>query len=387
MNKIFGAVARYVRQMDALVVLLSLALPVFGAVMVYSATMRGGTVNNFRTVLAQIIAIVFGFVCMIVLSRIDYHTVIKLWKVIAAAALFLLVITLVLGKAGNGQTEQKNWLALPGLGTIQPSELVKIAFIVTFTKHLDTVKDDVSSLKNVVLLGIHALIPVALVALEGDLGMTCVFLFTFVCMMFAANLKLRYFVGAGILLLASAPFAWKMASKKIKDRVLLLFNPQSKEYALTAAMQQNQGVKAIGSGELWGYGLFHGPITQSPYDTSLTSRQNDMIFSVIGEELGFVGCVLVIAALLILIIRILMIAGNSKDLQGSLLCIGVFSTFAFQTVNHIGMNLLITPVIGLTLPFISQGGTSVLSCYLGIGLVLSVYMHRKDLLFTGQAEE
>jgi rod shape determining protein RodA len=205
-------------------------------------------------------------------------------------------------------------------------------------------------------------------------------------MIFSTNLKMRYFAGGAILLLIASPFIWNNVFGKgstQQTRILAMFDPTNPNNQ-ALMYQQNQAVSALASGELWGYGLFSGPKTQSLYQSALPERQNDMIFAVTGEELGFIGCLAVIVVLSVILVRFLIVAGNSKDGLGSMICIGAFSTFAVQMLVNIGMVLRILPVVGLTLPFFSSGGTSAVSSFLIIGLVLSVYMHRKDLMFAGQ---
>lgn len=351
----------------------SVIAAVIGYFLVYSATYSLGRVD--RLMLVQTIAIAIGIVCMIVLSLIDYHLIARFWKIIAVVAVLLLIATLVIG-SGRDNVNEKSWIKFGSL-SVQPSEFVKIAFILTFSKHIEWVKDEINKPKNILLLLFHAAIPIALILKENDFGMTLVFLFIFISMLFAANVRLRYFVGAAIAGLVCAPIVWTHLGTRQTGRILALFDPTNTKYA-SYAYQQTKSVAAIGSGEVWGYGLLNGPMTQK---SLIPEKQNDMIFAVTGEELGFVGCMLVIIVLTVLLVKILFAARRSKDMLGAEICIGVFACFAIQVVLNIGMCLFLVPVIGLTLPFMSYGGTSILSSFLAVGLVLSVAKKESTMLF------
>jgi rod shape determining protein RodA len=388
LKKVFGAVLRYLKQTDRTLLVFSVLAALYGLVLVYSATLYLSTGGGMtRTALTQIIAIVIGFASMIVLSKIDYHTIANWWKVLAAISVLLFIATLVMGKGRSGSLD-KSWLYI-GSFSIQPAEFIKVAFIVTFAKHFDMVKDDVSAPKNVLLLGFHAAVPIGLILLTKDMGMALVFVVIFICMLFASNVKMRYFAGGAIGLLILAPLIWNKLfgeGSTQQNRILALFDPTNPNYSKDM-YQQNQGIAALSSGEIWGYGLFNGPKTQASYSNALPERQNDMIFAVAGEELGLIGCIAIILILTVILVRFLIVASHSKDSMGAMICIGAFSTFSVQMILNIGMCLRFLPVVGLTLPFFSSGGTSAVSSFFAIGIVLSVYMHRKDLMFAGQGSD
>lgn len=385
MNKVFAAVARYIKQTDRILILFSLLASLYGLLLVYSATLYKNTNGGLnRTTIMQIICIVVGFGIMVLLSKIDYHTICDLWKFIAAASVILLIVTLIFG-TGPAGSQDKSWLVIGGQ-SVQPAEFIKVAFIITFSKHFDIVKDDLSSPKNALLLCLHAAVPIGIIVLQKDMGMALVFIVIFVCMIFSTNLQLRYFVAGGIAVLIAFPFIWNKVfgeGSEQQKRILALFDPTNSKNA-DVMYQQNQAVSALASGKIWGYGLFKGPKTQSTVTAALSERQNDMIFAVAGEELGFIGCLAIILILSVLLIRFIIDAGHSKDAMGSMICIGAFSAFAVQILVNIGMVLRLLPVVGLTLPFFSSGGSSAVSSFILVGLVLSVYMHRKDLMFAGQ---
>lgn len=378
MGKVIGHLVRYLKQSDFALMLATLAAALFGFVMVYSAiNVDSGGIG--KTVLTQAIAIILGTAAMIVIARTDYHTIAAAWKILAVIGAGLLLLTIVWGKGRTGSND-KSWLTIPLIKySLQPSEIVKVMFVVTFSKHYDLVKDTIHSPKTVLLLSLHGLIAIGLILLQQDMGMCLVFTFIFVSMMFAANVKLRYFLAAGLAVVVTIPLVWH---NKIfytqTHRITALFSPQSSANK-DELMQQTIGKTFIGSGEIWGYGLFKGP-----HKSILPERKNDMIFAIIGQELGFIGCLAVILLLTFILVRVLINSRTAKDDMGSMMCIGIFAMFAVQIIVNIGMCLMLFPVVGLTLPFFSSGGTSVLSCFMAVGLVLSVHYHRKNLMFAGQ---
>lgn len=374
MVKVFRAVGRYFRQTDLVLVLAAATASVLGLFLVLSATH-----SQSRVFLVQIFSIAIGIALMVVLSRIDYHDIAGLWKFLAVAGILLLLAPYVLPHQRNGSADL-SWINL-GFTTLQPSEFVKIIFVLTFARHFEAVKEHITSPLNVLLLALHAMIPVGIIIAQKDWGMALVFSLMFLCMTFAAGVQLRYFVGLGILALAGAPILWKVMGDTQRHRILALFDPESTDL-IDIARQQLSGVSALGSGELFGFGLFHGPRTQGKL--SLPERQNDMIFAVVGEELGFVGCVLVLLIFIVLLYRLLHDARQARDGMGSMICIGIFSAFAVQMMINIGMVLMLLPVIGISLPFFSSGGSSMVSSYMAVGVALSVYMHRKTEIFAGQ---
>ena len=368
MIKFFERIADYIRETDKILILLCSSASLFGAIIVLSATYISSGAQKFAV---QLIGFSLGLFVAILISMIDYQSFIKRWYFFAAFGLLLVLLTFQFGFAPEG-TDDKAWLRLPFGQTIQPSELLKIAFIISFTKHVSSIKPErISDFKNVLLLCIHGIIPVGLIHLQGDDGSAMVLLFIFLGMLFAAGVKAVYFAAAGGLIAAALPVLWFfIMNNDQKNRILALFNPENFSDII---FQQYRGQTAVGSGGLFGYGLFNGPYVQ---DGKIPLGFNDFIFASLGEDLGFIGCLLAMGLITAICFRILKVAGNSRDRAGKIICTGVFAMFASQFIINIGMVLSILPVIGVTLPFFSAGGTSTVCLYLGIGLVLSVYCHR-----------
>ena len=221
----------------------------------------------------------------------------------------------------------------------------------------------------------HAAAPVLLIMLQGDHGSAIVFLFIACGMLFSAGLAWKYILTAGGLTIAALPVIWYgLMDEDKRMRFITLFNPDLDPTG--SGYQQRLGRIALGSGKLWGKGIFSGNHQYVP------EMYNDFIFSFIGEALGFIGCLAVLGIISALCLRVLQVGRRAKDRLGRFICVGVFSMIAAQTVMNVGMCLSVLPVIGVTLPLFSGGGTSVVATYLGIGLAMSVSMHNSRKLFT-----
>ncbi len=350
--------------------LLCLLASSFGALLVHSATLNTLTEDQIisRDTRTMLLAIGLGIIVAIIISLIDYELIIKIWPAIATVALLLMVSLFFFGVGPDARSDAKTWLKITSSFYLQPSEFVKIAFVVTFSVHLELVSDKIDKTKNVLLLTAHAMIYAGLVALTGDIGSALVFIFIFIGMMFVANVKLRYFAIGLLAVIAMIPVVWtKVFSEIQKERFLALFFPESYGDVI---YQQDNCIKAIGSGGLFGKGLFNGTFTQN---SIVPESRNDMILSVIGEELGFIGCLGLLILFTVIVIKIINNGRRSRDNTGTLVCYGIAFMILSQIVINIGMCLQLLPVIGITLPFMSAGGSSTLSIYVAMGLIMSVY--------------
>ena len=363
-------ISRFIKGTDWLMMLLCLLASSFGALLVHSATLYTLTEDQVisRDTRTMILAVALGIVVSIIISLIDYELIIKIWPAIAAVALLLMVSLFFFGVGPDARSDAKTWLKITNSFYFQPSELVKIAFVVTFSVHLELISDEIDKVINVILLTAHAMIYAGLVALTGDIGSALVFVIIFVGMMFVANVKLRYFAVGILAVIAMIPVVWtKVFSEIQKERFLALIFPESYGDVI---YQQDNCIKAIGSGGLFGKGLFNGTFTQNGI---VPESKNDMILSVIGEEIGFVGCLGSLVLFSFIVMKIINNGRRSKDNSGTLVCYGIAFMILSQIVINIGMCLQLLPVIGITLPFMSAGGSSTLSIYVAIGLIMSVY--------------
>ncbi len=387
MKQLLKSVKNFIKETDKILLFLCAVTSIFGSTMVLSATLHTAAegVRFTRDFKVMIAAVCVGIVAALFISVIDYEFIIKMWPLIAAVSVGLMLLLFVPG-IGVGPPERpdaKTWISLLG-GKIffQPSEIVKIGFIITFGVHLEKVKANINHPLTLVFLAIHALIPIGLVMKSGDMGSALVFIIITVAMLFVSGLHWLYFVAGGILILASLPLAWIFLLENIqKSRFLALIYP---ELYPDVIYQQECGLAAIGGGGLTGQGLFKGNYTQLGI---VPESQNDMIFSVIGEELGLVGCVLALFLLTLIIIRIARTGKHDKVGDTKVMCYGVVAMIAGQVIINIGMCLQLLPVIGITLPFFSAGGSSNLCLYVAIGLIMSFYRYnqQRDIIDVGFA--
>ncbi len=333
--------------------------------------------GDYNYLQSQLIAVVIGYTLAIVVSVLDYEYLMKLWFVFGGLGLLLLIIVLFVGINVTG-TDDTAWIRLPGGFSFQPSELVKIFFIITFSKHLQVLdsNEKLHSMWGFLTLIPHMLIPIVLVHMQGDDGTALVFVFIFIIMIFAAGVQLRYFLIMLLLLCTGIPLLWNYAlNDEHKNRIIALFDIDGN--AMTDyGWQQFQGKVSIASGGLNGNGVGKGPRVAAGI---VPEQENDFIFTVAGEELGFIGCILLLLILFLIMLKILFNSTVARDNTGKYLCIGVFSMIASQTIINIGMVLGMLPVIGITLPFFSSGGSSIMSVLIGIGIVQSVYYHKDSV--------
>ena len=368
--------SEYIRETDWVLLLLCAVTSAFGTLMVHSATIVDieGTARISRDTRTMILAVLMGLTLSVVISLIDCNLITKLYPLIGAVSVLIILVLFIPG-VGVGPAERqdaKTWIRLGSL-YFQPSELVKIGFIITFGMHLDLVGDRLREIKQLLLLCVHGMVPVGLVILSGDLGSALVFMAIFIVMMFCAGVQLRYFLLGIAGVCAAAPGVWYfLFSNTQKERFLGLIYPDLYKDIM---YQQNYGLEAIKHGGLLGQGLFRGDYTQIGL---VPESENDMIFTCIGEELALSGCIACL--LLLLAISLRMIRTGSRALQKStgLMCYGMATMISFQVLVNIGMCLKILPVIGITLPFFSAGGSSNLCIYIGVGLILSIYRANKD---------
>jgi len=374
---IFSAIRKHFKSTDKLLLVLCIVTSLYGAALVYSATKRD---DSIMATAVQLGALVVGLIAAMTISAIDYEDLARLWPVISFIALLLVGLTFVIGVAPEARPTAMRWLKLPGGIFFQPLELVKFAFILTFSFHLHKIKDRLNKFYNVLLLGVHGAVPALLAIRQDDTGSAVLFMLMFAVMMFAAGVQFRYFIAGIIGVAAALPFIWThVFSQFHRDRIEVLFNQEAIDPNATGIFyHQFQGRIAIGSGEVWGRGFMNGPRVQNGM---VPMSYNDFIFATAGEELGYIGCMIIFVLLLAILIKILFVAQRSNSLMGRLICIGVFTQLVVQALLNIGMCLCVAPVIGQTLPFFSAGGSSLLCTFLNIGLVLSVYIYNDNRNF------
>ncbi len=338
-----------------------------------------GAVHNFGAskLRMQVAMFIVGTVVMIAIAFVDYRVIVdRLWLPMLIGSALLLIMTLFLGSSGeNMETANRSWLKIPGTGLmIQPSEFIKFTFVCTFSKHLFTVQDHINHPKNVLFLALHAGLIVGLILLSGDLGVALVYLSMIAIMLFCAGLHPGYFAGVILLVVLLSPYLWEALAEYQQMRILVGFNPEldPDNYGWQPLLSRD----AIAAGGFFGNGVSGGILYEE-----LTASHTDFIFATICEKLGFFGGAAVIIIFMIMIVRIFMIARSaSRSDYGGLICVGIGAVLIVQVIENVGMCLAILPVVGITLPFLSCGGSSMLATYLMFGLLHNIRAHSQGVI-------
>lgn len=369
MRHLMAKIADYFREADKILLILSIFTSLYGTVAVFSATYYKET---YRPAITQFGAMLLGLMAAVIISAYDYEKIAKRWYIVAAIGLIPVILTFFIGFAPEG-TDDKAWLDL-GVTTFQPSELLKVCFTVTFAVHLKRIKPNINKLKYLIPLCIHGAFPVLLIHFQGDDGTALVFAVMVLFMMWTAGVSWKYFLLAFSAAAVTSPFIYFFVmNDQHRERIKSLFNPVKDIQGID--YQQWRGSVALANGGWTGQGFLKGDLTQAG---AVPESHNDFIFVSIGEEFGFLGCLVVMLLLAAICLRCIRIARICSNDMGKYICVGIFAMIFAQSVINIGMCTSVLPVIGVTLPFFSAGGTSLLCLFLGVGLVLNVYMHRNS---------
>lgn len=369
MGKLFGKIADYFRECDKILLILVFTSSVFGAIAILSATRHTGSSSDFIT---QMVSVFLGLCAAIFISLFDYSVFLKYWYLAAAIGFIPVILTFFIGFAPAG-TDDKAWLRVFGM-SFQPSELLKMMFLITFAAHLEEVKDKINKPTALIPLCIHGFAPAVLIHFQGDDGTALVFAVMALGMLYAAGLHYWYFVAALGSAIVASPFVYFfIMNDDQRARIINMFNINADIQG--AGYQQYRARVALANGGFFGQGYMKGSLTGVG---GVPEGHNDFIFSSIGEELGFLGCITVIILLSAIALRTLIIAKMCHKKSGTYICVGFFAMILTHIIINIGMNISLLPVIGITLPFFSAGGTSLVCLFMGVGIILSVYSHRNS---------
>lgn len=320
-----------------------------------------------RMYLVQALASSLGILSMLAITFFNYKKLMKLWFIFVPASLALVALTYTSYGVESGGN--KAWLDLPHLPVFQPAEILKIVFILTFAYHLSALGKSMNKIGAFLGLCIHGAIPFLMVLAQPDTGTALVFLFIFIVMMIFAGLSWKYILSGAVIIPLAAALAWfKVMQPHQKARILILFDLNSDPEGV--GYQQLASLKAIRSGGIFGKGLFEKSYLY------VAKMNNDFIFSFTAQALGIAGCAVILLMYAFIAFKILRIGLTCGDKFGKCICTGVFAMLVFHVVVNVGMNFGVMPVVGITLPLMSAGGTSVLTTYIAIGLVMSVGAHR-----------
>ncbi len=370
------------REFDWPLLLCVLVAAGFGVAMIFSA-INGGASGGFslkNLSVHQAFFAAIGLVGFFVLTNIDYQLVVRFSPIIYGLVMLMLAAVALLPQSGPINSPDilgaRRWIDFPG-GEIQPSEFAKIAVALMLAKYMgDHINDSKKARFLLISLAI-ALVPAAIVFKQPDLGSALTILAIWLVMVIAAHPHWLYLgLGFAVMIPASV-FAWNsgLIQDYQKNRLLAFLDPAAPQYILGEGYNLIVARSAIGSGGLFGQGFMHGMESQGG---DIGVSHADYIFSSVGEEFGFVGCVALVVLLYLIVSRCFVVASKSKDEYGQLLGVGIGGMLLVQTFVNVGMNIGILPVTGIPLPFVSAGGSSVIAILFGLGILESVAIYRKS---------
>ena len=366
MRVFFQEVRDFFRKGDLVLLFLCLVTTAFGLLVIASATNHMG---YGRFVLIQAFAAGLGVGFYILMSSLDLDALFEHRVSMVLFNSFLLLLLIPFG-TDNG-SGNRSWLDFPLLPVnIQPAEICKITYILIMASVMSSYQNRLSSIQSVLHMALHLVLLVGLnMAMSSDLGVSLIFVFIFIGMAWAGGVNIGWFLLAGAVLVVAIPSLWPLLGTYQQERFEILWNPELDPLGLDARYQLVRTLRALTGGGLTGQGLFHGLRTQSGY---LPAQHTDAILATIGEEMGFLGCLLVALLLLAIVARCIYIGIHTPDFSRRLVCFGAASALIFQVFVNVGMNIGVVPIIGLTLPFISYGGSSIVTIYAMLGLVSGV---------------
>lgn len=367
MRQFFNEFKNFFRKGDMVLLLLCMITTAFGCLMISSATAHMGAI---RHVIIQIVAASMGIFFYAVISSIDLEAMAEQRTLLVVFNIFMLLLLYPFGTTVNGN---RSWLDFPFLPVnIQPAEICKITYIIIMASVMSAHQNRLSSIPSVFHMLLHLGILFGLnVFISGDMGVSLIFAFVFIGMTFAGGVSIFWFALAGGLIAVGAPIAWEyVLADYQKERIEVLWNPEIDPLGVDARYHARISLQSLTGGGFTGQGLYNGNRTQVG---ALPAQHTDFIFSAIGEELGFFGCMLALILIVTIIARCVYVGIKSPDFMRRLVCFGAASALIFQVVINVGMCIGVMPVIGLTLPFISYGGSSTVTLYAMLGLVSGVH--------------
>ena len=361
---------------DWVLLILCLVTSGYGGIMVASATNAAKFGSNTKYILIQLVAIMLGVLMYAVVSSIDVDFMSEHRGVLVAFNVIMLLLLIPFGD--DHSTGNKSWLTIPLVPvSIQPAEICKIAFIIILASVMSSHQNDISSIPSVLHILFHLGLVVGLnMVLSGDAGVSLIFVFIFIGMAFAGGISLWWFLAGLAGIGVGIPILWPHLGTYQQERIRVLIDPEFDKMGTGARYHSKINLQSLTGGGLTGQGLFNGTRTQ---DGNLFAQHTDYIFSSMGEELGFFGCLGVILLEFAIIARCIQVGSRCPDYMRRLICYGAASAMMFQVLINVGMCIGVMPVIGLTLPLISYGGSSTVTIYAMLGLVSGVYARPQPL--------
>lgn len=362
---------KLLKELDIWIIFIAIIIVFFGAINIYSAT-RLKTGTSYLKL--QMVWLLIGLAVMYFIILFDYSIIMNYATLIYWSSIAFLIANDTLGKVTNGA---RSWIALGSRG-IQPSEFAKIAMIIMLAKKLEDMEGNINNVKNFFILCFYALVPMALIVVQPDMGMTMVCFFIVLGIFYMSGLNLKVIFGGIGSVMVLIAVIWNSSLMQVywKDRLTSFLNPAKDE--LGSGMQLISSLIGIGSGGILGKGFLKGTQISGGF---IPEAHTDFIFSVVGEEWGLAGAVFLLFLYGLLLYRFIKIAKSSKDIFGSIICVGVISTTLFSILQNIGMTIGLMPITGITLPLMSYGGSSILTNFMAIALILNIGMRKKKINF------
>ncbi len=353
---------------DMILLILCVIATIFGIVMI-SAVM--GEESSTRNMTIQIGTLLGGIILYLFFTAFDIEILTGQRTLLFVFNFLFIGLLLVFGIEGD--SGNKSWLRIPFLPfNIQPAEVCKISYTIILAKTMSVNQTRIQSPVTFLKLLFHALSITGFnLVISGDLGVSLIYLFIFIAMSFLGGIRIRWIAVLGLITVLAIPFIWEYVFQEyMRERIMAIFDPSIDPTGWGVRWQATLNEKALRAGGLTGLGLFNGKYS----DSSLPAKHTDSIFSAVGEQLGFFGCIILLVVLFAIVARIFYIGMHTEDYTNHLICIGMASMLLFQIMVNIGVCLGIVPVIGLALPFISYGGSSILTSFMAMGIVSGIKM-------------
>ena len=376
MRRFFEELKDFPKKADWVLLILCLVTAGFGLIVIASATNAPKFEGNARYIIIQLVAIGLGVLMFALVSSIDVDVISEHRAAMVIFNSILLLMLIPFGTDNN--TGNRSWLDFPLLPVnIQPAEICKITYILIMASVMASHQNNISGIPSVMHMVLHLGLLVGLnMALSRDAGVSLIFVFIFIGMAFGGGVSLWWFALAIVAIAAAIPVAWPLLGEYQQERILVLIDPEFDKMGTGARYHSKINLQSLTGGGLTGQGLFNGNRTQGG---NLFAQHTDYIFSSIGEELGFFGCVLVMLLELAIIARCVYVGVRCQDYMRRQICYGAASALMFQVMINVGMCIGVMPVIGLTLPLISYGGSSVVTIFAMLGLVSGAYARPQSL--------
>ena len=376
MRQFFEELKDFFKKGDMVLLILCLITSGLGVVIIASATSAEKFDGNLRYIVVQLLAIAIGVTIYAVFSSIDMEFLQENRNLMVAFNIFLLMLLIPFGTDNN--TGNRSWLDFPLLPfNIQPAEICKITYILIMASVMASHQNNISTIPSVMHMVFHLGLLFGLnMVLSSDMGVSLIFVFIFIGMTFAGGVSLWWFALAIGGIAAALPFVWNFLGEYQQERILILIDPEFDKQGIGARYHSKINLQSLTGGGLTGQGLFNGNSTQGG---NLFAQHTDYIFSSIGEELGFFGCVLVMILEMAIIARCIYVGMKCPDYMRRVICFGAASALMFQLMINTGMCIGVMPVIGLTLPLISYGGSSIVTIYAMLGLVSGAHARPQSL--------